>query len=312
MAKKKAVKKSAKPVRPTKKKAPKKKGVFNTYAKEAKAKPVSIKKAAKKITDQGDKDLVGNNIFTLLDIPNRKKLPAKGTELSKIYNVIEKRPDDYKYFIAQIKDGVSLNVACAASGICSPQELMTYLRRGAQDINRYEDRVEDTYYARLFNDVNRTAAISIGEVETSIKEDDPKFFLRNSPLARLFGDAWRDDPATTKSIQHTHTGNVSLESVLGSPSEVKQIDSDPDTLALTEEEKHNSLEELAAAGLITLNEDYYIAKRIQAGELLSDEEMEAMEDEVSDGCDGVLQLNSEGMPLRLPSPVEIEGEIIDG
>ena len=308
MAKKKKVVKTSKPSKPAKKKATKRvlRHTTNKYAQEERVnkKAVDLKKAAKKIeAEPSATTLQSENVLTLLNVPSRKKLPSPPEEMTKLYGIVTDTPNDYQYFIALLRDGASLSSACAGAGICSFQELMTMLKRGAQDINRNSDVIEDTYYSRLYIDVTRTIAITTAEVESLVKSEDPKFWLRNGP-GRLFGESWRDDPAKEKHITHSHGGNITMDHILSNVSDEKEEELNPDELIIDQNSMDGALEEFAQAGLITLQPDYHVAKRIQAGELLSDDEMEDMEDAVSTGSDGVLELNSEGMPVQkcLPNP----------
>lgn len=295
MGKKKASTKKT-PTRPAKKKAPKK-GSPNKYRAEEKVNKPDAKKAAKKISSEKSASTIqGKDILTLLDVPNRKKLPEKPQELDcKLYNIVHKQSNEYKEFLAFIRDGISPSAACASSGICTYSEVMVYLKRGIQDVNRNPTEIVDTYYSRFYIDFIRTAGLPVGEAELHIKETDPKFWLRNSPLSRMLGDHWRDDP--DKKVTHSHSG--SIEHFLGADSKQEV---NPDELLIEGEVVNDALQDLQKSGLITLNPDYDIAKRIQRGELLSEDELELLEDQESTGSDGTLQLDNQGMPLLLPSP----------
>lgn len=294
MAKKKAATKKS-PVRGVKKKAPKK-GSTNKYRAEEKTNKPDAKKAAKKVEKESSTPLTGKNVVTLLDVPNRKKLPPEPSEAdSRLFDIVKNHQDEYKEFLAFIRDGYNVSTACAGSGIGTYTEIMTYLKRGMQDVTRSKVHIEDTYYSRFYIDFNRTAGIAVGEAEVMVKAADPKFWLRNSQVSRVFGDNWRDDP--DKKVSHVHTG--SIEHFLDADSSQK---ANPDELVIEGELVADAIEELAHAGLVNLTDDYAIARRIQRGEMLSDDELQQIEDEVSTGSEGTLKLNSDGMPLLLPSP----------
>lgn len=301
MAKKKVVTNKT-PTKGAKKKAPKK-GTPVKYRKDTKEGNVPDPKAASQKVKALPESITleGTGILTLLDVPNRKKLPEPPIELdAKIYDIVRNRQDEYKEFLGFIGDGFSISSACSGSGVGTYTEIMTYIRRGMQDITRNKKEIEDSYYSRFYIDFTRIAGVVVGEAEANLKDTDPKFWLRNSQVSRLFGDHWRDDP--DKKVSHFHTGSIEHSLGLDRPEEK----SNPDELYIEGELVAGAIEEMAHAGLVNLTPDFELAKRIQRGEILSDDELEALEDEESTGSDGVLQLNSEGMPLLLPNPDEDE------
>lgn len=295
MAKKKVTTKKS-PKKGVKKKVPKG-GNANRYKAEEKKNKPDLNKAASKISTK-DTSLSQKGVKTLLKIPNRAKLPPTPEVInSKLYDIVKNYSDEYKEFLAFIRAGVSVSSACAGSGLPLNQaEVIQYLKWGAQDISRSAE-IEDTYFSRFFIDFSRTAGETVGEAEQKVLATDPKFWLRNSPLARMFGDHWRDDP--DKKVSHVHSG--SIDHFLGASEEEKV---NPDELVLDAELVEGALEEMAGAGLVKLTDDYHTAKKIQRGEILSDEEMESLEDRSSLGSEGVLQLDNQGMPLLLPKPEE--------
>ena len=223
-------------------------------------------------------------VETLLNVPNRKPLDDPGSEVkshNKLIRFVLDKPSLYKRFITSLKEGASLGSAAFSSGFCSALAINAWIKQGMQD----EVDGKDSYYYRLYLDVARANATKRVEVEILVAETNPMAWLERGP-GRYIDDQWKPT-ANVRAI-----GGVPQDALPAPEESPLRLAAKPVEVeeALEGEvvEEDNSEYEAALAILRESGQDisqqpesWMKALRIQAGEQLTDEELEVKEDEES-------------------------------
>lgn len=115
---------------------------------------------------------------------NYTSLPLENKHYS-LSGIIATLPGAYSEMIGRVMAGSSLKSACTVIGI-NYNQLYNWLREGADDFYRNED----TYCARLFNDVRIATAHATGMVEMALAADPKSMFkwLERGPGKQFHSD----------------------------------------------------------------------------------------------------------------------------
>lgn len=131
-----------------------------------------------------------DGLETLLDVPGRKPLPEipkRAGRKERLPEIIEFAPEVYSRMIAQIRLGVSFNVAAEAAGI-NEATFYDWGWRGAND----REQGIDSYYSRMYSDVRRANAYVTADCEQQVRARNPTRWLSQGP-GRIFGNPWGDN-----------------------------------------------------------------------------------------------------------------------
>ncbi len=225
-------------------------------------------------------------VETLVDVPNRKPLDDPGLEVksnNRLIRFVLDKPSKYKQFLESLRNGASLGSAAFSAGFCSALVINEWIRRGMQD----EVEGKDSFYYRLYLDVARANATKRVEVEILVAEQNPMAWLERGP-GRYIDDQWKP----TSNVRAI--GGASQEALpppeetsplrpLPKPIEEEVIEGEVVDTTEEDNEYEEALKILKASGqhLDQQPEGWMKALRIQAGEQLSEEELEVKDDEES-------------------------------
>ena len=236
------------------------------------------------------------SLETLMDVPNRKPLDPGESVLSdnSLVRFVLDRPFQYKRFLQMLRSGAHPLSAALATDFAHKSKLYKWLRDGCRDV----EVGLDTYQSRLYRDITRSLGVRMSEVEANVSIDDPIKWLRNGP-GRLVHDAWRDDPVNQshKKVEVNQTvsrqdripdGEVlSAQVLLTAPEESEERQGPP----VEDNDYAKALAILRESGVMDQPEGWEAALKLQAGEEMTDEEIDAMsEDEQSLTCEMSNQL----------------------
>ena len=171
--------------------------------------------------------------YTLLDVPDRVKLPpipSTGRPCFLIQMATE-QPDLYKQLITLIRHGASGNVAAERWGI-HEQTFYSWAKIARKEM--LQDEVPDTFYTRFYSDVRRAIAMRTSEIEVEIAVTDPKKWLSHGP-GRIFGDRWTDSTSPRRELAHDPTNPAMIPSVAEPQGEELLASSPPPPLSSSQE-----------------------------------------------------------------------------
>lgn len=114
--------------------------------------------------------------------------------VSVLERLMTQQPQRYKQIIEYIKLGTYDHVAAQACGV-SPDSWYRWLRKGSSE--------RDTIYRRFFLDVRRAQAHARVMAEITVKQQDPKYWLRVGPGKTRFSegvplDGWNEEPSVVR------------------------------------------------------------------------------------------------------------------
>ncbi len=178
-----------------------------------------------------------------LTLRDADDLPNLSGYKSHLASLIKDDYEGYCSMIYAIEKGAYANVVAEAFGI-APSTFRNWYDLGVRDLISEKDSI----YSRFSTDIRRALSRCRMQVESHIKDTDPKFWLSKGP-GRWISDDWSDTKTST--VKHEgiveHKGSISHQGELSHSGSLTHLHLEPVELA-------SILQELANAGLLTLDE----------------------------------------------------------
>lgn len=128
----------------------------------------------------------------------RSDLP-QGDEPGQLIAIVSRQPALYSTFLGRLIAGNSYKAACYAIAI-HPASMSRWLQQGAGDIM---DGV-DTFCSRLVLDVQRAAALAVGDAEERVHKSDPAKWLGRGPAKDFHkGKYWSENPNQPQQLEES-------------------------------------------------------------------------------------------------------------
>lgn len=219
---------------------------------------------------------------TLLDVPNRKPLADPGNSIlssNGLVRFVIDKPGYYKKFIAQMREGASLASAAFSSRFANPPVIKKWLNQGMED----SEAGLDTFFSRLFYDVAGANAERRAEIEIIVAETEPLKWLQQGP-GKYLDDEWKPKVAP-RSLPNGAIEAPALEEesplkITAKAIEVEdELEGEVIKAPIEANQYEKALEVLRQSGVSPEQQPsgWMHALRIQAGEQLSEEELEVDE-----------------------------------
>ena len=223
---------------------------------------------------------------TLMQVPNRLPLEDPGPDeinsSHRLVRFVHDKPAQYKKFLQFMRDGASLGSAVFAANFCNPPLVKRWITMGMQDANN----LKDTFHSRLFYDVARTNGTKRAEVEILVAEEDPLKWLERGPGSYI-DDQWK---APARALPNQANGQQALpnynENALSIEASTTKENNDEIEGEIIKAPVDDNAYQRALAILRESNVSpeqqpagWDKALRTQAGEQLSEEELEVKETE---------------------------------
>lgn len=134
-------------------------------------------------------------IPTLIDIPERKPLPAPPKGQCILAALVDECPRTYEEFLTALKKGSFWKGAAASVGL-SVGTVRRWGQRGKEDA----EAELDTYYSRFYLDVLKAIGQCRCSVEQALAKIQPWKWLSHGP-GSVFGTEWTDAPLDEKTAE---------------------------------------------------------------------------------------------------------------